>query len=152
MDVFYNQIMLNIRRGLYKYIGKGSGRIVFDMRNGYVVKLAKNRAGIEQNKVEYNISNNDNSNIFAKVLYASDNYNYIIMRKAEKIYNMSYVRMYFNVKNEREFFNLYPLQKIKNKYNLILGDLNRESSWGIIDNQVVIIDYGFTKKVKEQYY
>ena len=52
----FNQIKLNIKRGYYRYIGSGSGRQVFDLENGYVVKVAKNKAGIAQNKSEYKIS------------------------------------------------------------------------------------------------
>lgn len=34
----------------------------------------------------------------------------------------------------------------------MLNDLNRESSWGIIHEKMVIIDYGFTRKVRDRYY
>lgn len=152
MDMLYNRIIFNIRSGAYSYIGSGSCRSVYDMHNGYVVKVAKNMAGVEQNRVEYTISMEDNTNLFAKVLFAAKDYSYIIMKKAKKVSSMLYVRLYFSVTSERDFLNLYALQKIKNKYNLILDDLNRESSWGIIDKKVVIIDYGFTKRVKERYY
>ena len=51
-----------------------------------------------------------------------------------------------------EFFNLPELKKLKSNYNLLLNDLNKKSSWGIIDGKPVIIDYGFTKRIKERYY
>lgn len=43
--------MFNERRMFCKYIGSGSSRNVFDLGNGYVMKVAKNLAGIAQNKV-----------------------------------------------------------------------------------------------------
>ena len=49
-------------------------------------------------------------------------------------------------------FNLPELKKLKSNYNLLLNDLNKKSSWGIIDGKPVIIDYGFTKRIKERYY
>lgn len=152
MFISDNQIILNINRGMYKYIGEGSSRKVFDLNNGYVIKIAKNRAGVEQNKMEYYISTSDDTGLFAKVVQASNNYNFIIMRRATRIGDISYVWRYFNVKNKIEFLRLPELQKIKNKYNLLLNDLNRESSWGLINGKIVIIDYGFTRKVRDRYY
>lgn len=152
MFIFSNEIMQGIRQGKYKYIGDGSGRVVFDMKNGYVVKVAKNMAGIAQNKAEYKISKNDNSRIFAEVVQASNDYYFIIMKKAEKVNNMYYVWLYFNAWNERDFLRRYEIQEVRNKYNLLLGDLKKKSSWGIVDGKAVIIDYGFTKEVRDKYY
>ncbi|HEX9024848.1 MAG TPA: hypothetical protein VF839_00110 [Clostridium sp.] len=152
MAISFNQIKLNITRGYYRYIGSGSGRRVFDMGNGYVIKMAKNQAGIAQNKSEYIISSNDHSDLFAKVIQASENFKLLIMQKAEKIYNISYILKYFNVKNARELFNSKELQSIARNYNLLLADLNRNSSWGTINGRPVIVDYGFTREVSERYY
>ena len=87
----YEFIMFGINKGLYKYIGGGSSRKVFNLNNGYVVKIAKNNAGIEQNKAEVSISNKDKSGIFAKVVQFAQNYEYIVMRKAHKIKDISYI-------------------------------------------------------------
>lgn len=148
----FNEIKLNIKRGYYRYIGSGSGRQVFDMGNGYVIKVAKNQAGVAQNKSEYKISYNNDSNLFAKVIQASNDFNLLIMQKANKIYNISYVWNYFNVTSKRELFNSKELRNIKRIYNLLLGDFARTSSWGMINGRPVIIDYGFTRDVKERYY
>jgi len=64
----FNEISLNIKRRYYKFIGIGSGRIVYDLENGYVVKVANNNKGIAQNKTEYKISLSDNTNLFARKL------------------------------------------------------------------------------------
>ncbi|MCE5222115.1 MAG: hypothetical protein LLF98_12920 [Clostridium sp.] len=148
----FNQIMFDIRRGYYKYIASGSSRDVFDLENGYVIKVAKNRAGIAQNKSEYKISDNDNSDLFAKVVQVSNDFRLLIMEKADEIYNISYVLKYFNVRNKRELLNSKELQKIKRNYNLELGDFKRKSNWGMINGRPVIIDYGFTREVREKYY
>lgn len=152
MFILSNLIMQGIKLGKYKFIGKGSGRFVFDMNNGYVVKVAKNLAGREQNKVEYKISQDDETGMFAKVIQSFDDYNFIIMEKADKIYNMDYVWRYFNVNNERDFSMLYQIKQIRSRYNLLMGDLRKKSSWGIVDGRVVLIDYGFTRKVRDRYY
>lgn len=147
-----NKIMYNLQRGKYRYIGSGSSREVFDLSNGYVIKVAKNKAGIEQNKAEYKISSEDNYNIFAKVIYAISNYKYIIMKKAKKVKSINYVWRYFDVYDKYQFSNLHIIQTIKHKYNLLVSDLARVSSWGIIDDRLQIIDYGFTREVKDKYY
>ena len=148
----FNQIKLNLRRGYYRQIGSGSSRDVFDLDNGYVIKVAKNRAGIAQNESECNISDLDNSDLFAKVIEVSNNFEFLIMEKADKIYYMSDVLKYFKVRSKRQLFKLKQLQNIKRNYNLLLADLERKSSWGMINGRPVIIDYGFTREVKERYY
>ena len=152
MVIEFNQIMLNVTRGYYRYIGSGSGRQVFDLGNGYVVKVAKNNAGIAQNKSEYKISSIDNSDLFAKVTQASNDFELLIMQKADNIYNISYVWKYFNVTSKRQLFKSKELQNIKRRYDLLLGDFARRSSWGMINGRPVIIDYGFTREVKDRYY
>lgn len=152
MFISYNDIIYNVNRGIYRYIGEGSSRQVFDLNNGYVVKIAKNNAGIEQNKVESNISLNDNSYIFAKVKYYSRDYSYIVMPKARRIDDISYVFDYLGVRNKREFFNLKFIRRLMDKYNLVSGDLIRKSSWGVINGRIYMIDYGFTQRIKEKYY
>jgi hypothetical protein len=144
--------MFNINRGYYRYIGTGSSRDVFDLQNGYVVKVAKNIAGIAQNQTEYAISNYDDSNLFARVISISNDFYFLVMEKADKIDNISDVFRYFNVSDKRELFHLKELQNIKKKYNLLLGDFDRKSNWGIIKGRPVIIDYGFTREVSERYY
>ncbi len=152
MLISYNSIMFNIKRGAYKYLGEGSSRKVFDLNNGYVVKIAKNMAGVEQNRIEYIISEDNRSNLLARVVQASNNYDFIIMRRARKVKDILDVWDYFNVTNKNEFLDLPELKRLKTNYNLLLNDLNKKTSWGMIGRRPVIIDYGFTKRVKERYY
>ena len=152
MVIDFDRILLNITQGYYRYIGSGSCRQVFDLGNGYVVKIAKNTAGIAQNKLEYKISYYDHSNLFAKVIRASNNFVLLIMQKADKINNISDVLEYFNVTSKSELFDSEELLNIKKNYNLLLNDLYKKSSWGMINGRPVIIDYGFTREVKNRYY
>lgn len=148
----FNQIMVNMQYGYYRYIGSGSCRDVFDLENGYVIKSAKNRAGIAQNKCEYRISYYDKSDLFAKVVQVSDDFRFLIMEKANRVNNISDIWEYFNVKSKRELTNLSEMQNIRRKYNLLLGDFERKSNWGMIKGRPVIIDYGFTREVRARYY
>ena len=124
MSNIFNNIMFNINRGYYRYIGTGSSRDVFDLKNGYVIKVAKNIAGIAQNQTEYAISNYDDSNLFAKVISISNDFYFLVMEKADKIDNISDVFRYFNVSDKRELFHLKELQNIKKKTPLFLCPTN----------------------------
>lgn len=141
-----------IKEGSFRLIGRGSGRLVYDLDNGYVVKAARNQKGLAQNKVEHQIFSVEKSKYFARILDVSENYEYLIMEKGKRIKSLSAVREYYNVKYNNEIFLIKELQDIINKYNLLLPDLYRTDSWGIINDKPVIIDYGFTKEVKRKYY
>lgn len=152
VNCIFNQIMMNIQRGYYKYIGSGSSRQVFDLGSGYVIKVAKNEAGIAQNESECMISYYDKSDLFAKVVQVSNDFRFLVMEKADKIDSITEVWKFFDVRSKSELFNLKELRKILNNYNLLLSDLSRKSSWGMINGRPVIIDYGFTREVCERYY
>lgn len=152
MEADFGQISVNIKNQVYTRIGSGSGRRVYDLGYGYVVKMAKNRKGIAQNETEYQIASADHSRLFAKIPHVSKDFNLLIMEKAERIKDISEVWRYFNVKSNKEFFQLEELKNISSKYDLLLQDLSRSVNWGRINGRPVIIDYGFTRRVKKQYY
>jgi hypothetical protein len=151
-NIDFKQISLNLRRRTYKYIGSGSGRVVFDLGNQYVVKAARNKKGIGQNEAEYKIALADKSELFAKIPCVSDGYRLLIMEKAEKVRDISFVWKYFNVKNNKELFQLEEFQDISSTHHLLLRDFGRHVNWGKINGRPVIIDYGFTKEVFKKYF
>ena len=152
MGFDFEQIKLNISNQVYKRIGSGSGRRVFDLGNEYVVKMAKNNRGFAQNEAEYRISSTDHSNLFAKIPIVSEDFSLLIMEKADKIEKFSEVLKFYNVKSNRQLFKIEGLNEISSKYNLILPELCRPVNWGKINERPVIVDYGFTWKVKKKYY
>ncbi len=115
MTIDFDKVMLNIKQGYYKYIGSGSGRKVFDLGNGYVLKIAKNKAGIAQNKAEYIISDNDQTKLFAKVIQVSSDFSLLIMEKASRISDILYVWKHFNVSNKDEFLKTSGITGNKEK-------------------------------------
>ena len=151
-DAYFRQISINVNRGKYRYLGKGSGRIVYDMGNGRVIKAAKNRKGFAQNIEEYSIAQVDDSGLFARVLNVSDDYRFLIMDKAERIKDISYVWKYFRVSNNKELFQIKALRELSEKYDLLIWDFGRAANWGFIDGRPRIIDYGFTWQVRRRYY
>ena len=151
-DAYFKQMSLNISRGYYRYIGKGSGRSVYALGNGKVVKAARNMKGIAQNEAEYRISLVDDSGLFAKVSAVSDDYRFLVMDKAARIKNISFVWKYFHVRNNKELYQIQQIWDIAEKYDLLIWDLGRAANWGRINRRPIIIDYGFTRQVRRRFY
>lgn len=148
----FRKLHAEIKKGSYRYMGKGSGRIVYDLGNGQVVKAAKNIKGIAQNMEECRISSADDSGLFAKVLDVSGDYRFLIMDKADRIRNDSYIWNYFQANSSREFYQVKKIRDLSEKYDLLIRDLGRAANWGHIDGRPVIVDYGFTRQVRKRYY
>lgn len=152
MEADINLIYANIGNKAYKYLGSGSGRRVFDLNDDTVIKIAKNKRGLAQNQIEYEISTAESSQLFAKVLYASKDFKYIIMERADRINSIYYVYKYFNVSSSSRLKEVKEIKEILNKYNLLMSDLSRSVNWGKKNDRPVIIDYGFTREVRKRFY
>ena len=148
----FKKISLEIRKRTYKCLGVGSGRVVFDLEDGNVVKVAKNKRGIAQNEAEYKIALENDSLLLAKIFGASEKYTFLIMEKAKKIHDISKVWEYFHVKSNMELYRIKELQDICKKNNLEIKDFGRAVNWGQITETPIIIDYGFTQQVRRRYY
>lgn len=161
------------RSELNKLFGKskeGSSRVVWEI-NGYVVKRAKNKAGVEQNKRErdiYNMSYGKLRERLAPVRAISENDKVLIMDNAEKVRRLSksflekmgYEEDVRVERNGRIFYEdvlTGPIwQQLGNwpdsggVYVLerggigVCGDFLRPSSWGKLNGKLVLIDYGHT--------
>lgn len=151
MEIDFDNIRNNIEMRKYRLIGSGSGRHVFDLDNGFVVKMAKNRRGLAQNRAEYQISLTDHSHIFAKITAVSEDFHYLIMEKAEKIKSIKEVCNYYHVNNSRELLHKEEFRDLFQKNNLLPADLRRYNSWGLVMGKPVIIDFGFTREVSRYY-
>lgn len=151
MGIDFDHIRKNIEEQKYPIIGAGTARIVYDCKNGYVVKAAKNNKGFVQNKAEKEIEAKDTDHIFAKVLACSEDYKYLVMEKAERINSIAEVWKFYNVRNNRELFQQDSFKDLYIKYNLLYPDLCRQNSWGLVDGKPVIIDFGFTRETRKYY-
>lgn len=149
--VDFDSINQNIIRNNYSLIGSGSGRNVYDLGNGYVVKKARNQRGIVQNEAEYLIFNDTRSELLARILAISDDNVYLVMEKAKKINSMMEVWSFYHVKSARDFFLTDLFRRTASRYELLPNDLYRKTSWGIVDGRPVVIDYGYTKATRRFY-
>jgi len=67
-------------------ISSGSGRIVYEINDKYVLKFAKNTKGISQNEVEAGIGTDSYfDNIVTQVIAEDDDYKWIVSEKAKKV-------------------------------------------------------------------
>lgn len=147
-----DQLLSDIKKGIYPCLGIGSGREVFDLKNGYVLKVARNHKGLAQNKTESKIAKQETSLLLAKVVYISDNYRFLMMEKAKSISHMKEIWKYFLIKNNQQLRRLHVLQSLALRYGLILADLGRPENWGMQNGIPVVVDYGFTRDVRRKYY
>jgi hypothetical protein len=168
----------------------GSSRIVFELDEQRVIKIAKNTKGLAQNSNESMIWNDGLYNeIVCPILQEdqADEPKWLIVRKASKAkqsdflthYNISFKEFVIavdylasTVGQERkgydldeakaifrrdEVFNdeehlLHKIHNLMGNYGLMGGDITKISSWGIVDNELVLIDYGFTESTFKQHY
>jgi hypothetical protein len=151
MLVDFDSISQNINKIKYPLIGSGSGRNVYDLGNGYVVKKARNHKGIAQNEAEYRIYNHSHSELLANIIGLSDDNIYLVMEKAEKLRSMSDVWRYYRVSGPKEFFRSTLFLDAAERYHLLPNDLYRKTSWGMINGKPVVIDYGFTRETRRFY-
>ena len=141
-----------------KFLGEGSSRIVFEIDDYTVLKMAKNRKGIAQNMVEAK-PEFQNYDIMAKIFKTDKLHTYIIMEKADKVnaqefeeftnLKVSELKSYLsNVKKklrgqkyDKELVKKYKDDNVDNdfleetegameKFTMSSGDLAKVSSWG----------------------
>lgn len=140
-----------------------SGRIVFKLTDNLVVKFAKNKKWIAQNKTESFISSKITSQYFAKILYTSKNYACVVQERAEPFvdnHNLNeqkffhymwekiddflyYLRMKkeYNPKNAFAKLVFNEISIIVNEFYLESYELAALESWWFLNDIPVIIDY-----------
>jgi hypothetical protein len=161
-----------------EYINHGSSRTVFGVDEKKVLKVARNDRGLAQNGAEVRFSKKQIP-ICARVFKWADDNSFIEMERAEPIDDMaifeygtgitsmflfheylgelSYREDKVNIKGFTDNPWVQELVKFAkdNKYELP-GDFTTLSAYGIVHRKegwrVVIIDYGFTPSVHNDYY
>lgn len=126
----------------FELIGKGTYRQVYDLNNGFVIKIAHN---INTNRREFNIWNKTPAhlqNFLAPCLI--DKHYRIIMPKATPVsfergsFN-SYFQQLLGASAYLKFDN--ELYELAETLKLFYSDLKIPENWGIIEGQHKIIDY-----------
>ncbi len=152
MQLYYPYIIDQIEQGKYRKLGAGSGRYVYDMENGYVIKFGRNRKGLAQNQVEDEIYHKRREPVLAAVAGCSSDNRILVMEKADPYKNYYSLRQYYNISSMRELLHIAEVRRMVEEYQLVGVDLMKISSWGELRGRPVLIDYGFTTHVQRRYY
>lgn len=165
-----------------KKIGAGTSRIVYDAGDNRVLKLAKNRKGIAQNDFESDgyisgseltpeLFDSDIDNLWIIVEKADR----ITNSEFEKLSGMSFDIFQRAIEYEsrritgKSITAVKPLSKEEMKQiyekefftevvdlvfsaDIAVGDLLRLSSWGKINNRLVLVDSGASNSIIKQHY
>lgn len=129
----------------YKYLGEGISRKVYAIDENYVVKVSKNSDGIYQNRIENYVYTNVDKNLKKYlcpiICFKPER---IIMRRAIPIYKYG-KNKWVDLHTIRPEENSYSdLNKLAAKFMLEYEDVISSTSWGVYNNENVLIDYGCT--------
>ncbi|TPG03165.1 hypothetical protein [Clostridium perfringens] len=137
----------------FTFLGEGIARKVFSLNKNLVVKVAKDEDGLHQNFVESYIFKNAPYNLkrylCPVLLY---NKRILIMPRAEVFPNIRR-KTFVDLKKLREESSIEEdIYTLGEKYFLFKEDLYVHSSWGIINDNYYLIDYGCTSEEGDLYY
>lgn len=161
----------------FKHLSSGSSRIVYDYKPGLILKLAKNEKGLQQNSTEADGFIQQNyKNIIANVIDSDPDDKWMIVQKADKISPLTFetltnipFKLYcdyisFRLDNKSKKENDPSKGKLSDNdfindildmavnFSMPAGDLARISSYGEVENKVVLTDYGLTNQIYDDYY
>lgn len=161
-------------------VGEGSSRNVFKLDDKWVIKMAKDDAGVAQNKAEATVCTVDTPlALFSKVAEVGEGYEWLKSELAVPMTEESFqkttgiawdafvnaIKGAFPSKtkpNPPEYTQ--ALQSLANNswfkrlLNVIRGckympgDLTKMDSWGVVNGRAAIIDSGFTEAVFQAHY
>lgn len=137
----------------FTFLGEGIARKVFALNKNLVVKVAKDEDGLHQNFVESYIYNNAPLNLkryLCPVLIYKKNF--LIMPRAEKLLNIrraSFVKL-DELRDENTVYE--DIANLSEKFLLFKEDLYVHSSWGFLNDNYYLIDYGCTSEKGDLYY
>lgn len=162
-------MMLNYAEQFLDPLGEGSSREAFALTSRHVLKVALNEKGLAQNQAELDVFTNPKTKGVVAQIYQSDDQDRWLI-----------VDLVKPVKQEDEFAQLTgtdwasfraTLKKglkgeevwpdkftqaalnVAKANNLMFGDLGEMDHWGkTSDGRVVLLDYGFTRGVRDAHY
>ncbi|MFF2498804.1 hypothetical protein [Peribacillus sp. NPDC058075] len=124
----------------YKIIGHGFNRVVYDLNNGYILKVAFSEIGLLSNENEAYIYNNCNEKVKKYICPVEEHgTGWIIMKKVD-------TKVPFTIK---EYTKLIKLELKLLTYGIIPIDLRLDNVGYNENDEMVVIDYGlFTMDLK----
>jgi hypothetical protein len=153
--LFYNIYNMDIKEisKRFQFLGEGISRAVFAVNDDYVIKVAKGREGLYQNKVEkyvFTHSGKDLRKYLCPIIWFKPDM--LVMPRAVPL-SFFTSKKYLDIKkirSEPEAFE--DLKLLTKRFYLFYEDIVSVSSWGLLDNKPVLIDYGCTNERGDIYY
>jgi hypothetical protein len=132
-----------------KIIGIGARRIVYDLGNGYVLKVAKSKCGIKSNKREVIIFYSSPAPVRNKLGIINDyqnKYHWVIMKKYNRKFPhlKKYKKKLYKLRGLFREYGIIPYEVVSRKGNPNYQNLRLKKN-----GEIVVIDYGnfrFRKK------
>lgn len=125
-------------------------RSVYALNDHYVLKIARNKVGAEQNQHEidvYNLAEIKNRKYFAKLVLDVSSYRFVVMEKVTTFKEDG--RGLFSISKTSSFeFHRNHAERIVSNY---FYDLYKTANVGKRRGQVVALDYGFSKQAADMY-
>lgn len=142
---YLNSLSLKDFKKNFDFLGEGIARKVFSLNHDLVIKVAKGEDGLHQNFVEAYVYKNTPPNLKRYLCpVCAYNKKILLMKKAE-VFPSFRKDNYINVENLREEDSLLAdLHLLEKQFFLFREDLYAKSSWGFIDDNFYLIDYGCT--------
>lgn len=137
-------IAKNVLKLKYKIIGNGHNRIVYDLKNGNVLKVAISNLGLRNNKIEFRIYRKCPGHLRKYLCpVKKKGRGWIVMRKIEtKVpVNKRYDTQIDQLRQRFIEAGIKP-EDMMNRANLALSK----------DRQIIVIDYGNFSIMKQKFY
>lgn len=126
----------------FEYLGEGAARMVFALNNELVIKVPKNEFGVIQNDMENYIYNHVEER-FRQYLCPVVKYHPDLMISARAIPIDSNREYFSNLRIFCGSTSFYQdILALSKEFYLSKKDIKATSSWGILNERKVIIDYG----------
>jgi hypothetical protein len=137
----------------FQYIGEGISRYVYGINDNFVIKIAKGEEGLYQNRVEHYVFTHCSKNhrkYLCPILWYRPKM--IVMQRAIPLETFIKEK-YIDINKIRPENSAYhDLNQLAKDFYLFYEDIKSTSSWGIISNMPVLIDYGCTSEAGDRYY
>lgn len=130
----------------YKMIGEGQTRKVFDLRNGFVLKLTSDYKKYENQK-EFEVWSQSQDSLkkyLTPCMLDPIDANRLYMPKAELLnIKYSYFNGYLQTNLKPSEINdlLNAVYLLSADFNLVYNDLLLPQNWGIVNGELKLIDY-----------
>jgi hypothetical protein len=161
-----------------QFLGAGSARNAYTLTSHKVLKIATNRKGLGQNQAEFEVFTKA-PELVAKIYDHDPNFYWLISelvkpfgedtRPIEKMLGLGQDNIEWETfvatanRGQFDMIEKYgaghqlklaqTIHMLTSENGLMSGDLERASSWGTgSDGRLVLLDYGFTEDVADNYY